>query len=35
VPEYASKPGVAGASTLKSLIELRNKENQWASYFHQ
>jgi hypothetical protein len=28
VPEYASKPGVAGASTLKSLIELRNKENQ-------
>jgi hypothetical protein len=27
VPEYAAKPGVAGASSLRSLIELRNKEN--------
>jgi mannosyltransferase OCH1-like enzyme len=27
VPEYAAKPGVAGASSLRSLIELKNKEN--------
>jgi hypothetical protein len=35
VPEYAAKPGVAGASSLRSLIELKNKENKWAFYFHQ